>query len=212
MFRHKILLALVSLTLMMMALTAAQAQTNTERSGWGARRGLAGQTHVQPSEAQVDVQSPISQGGLQDNIFENNQNVFERLREARRNAPVGTWRIHVPQSSSGLPPFNALHTFHSGGTFTETSDILATLAEGPAHGVWSGEGPEFLLTFELFVFNPDHTPAGMVRVRCEIVVFAGSDKLTGKAAVDFIAPDGTEEKNIDTGTFNGTRVKTLPLK
>lgn len=78
--------------------------------------------------------------------------------------------------------------------------------------MWSGEGPEFLLTFELFVFNPDHTPAGKVRVRCAIVVFTGSDKLTAQVAVDFIAPDGTEEKNIDTGTFTGTRIKTLPLQ
>jgi hypothetical protein len=211
MFRHKILFVFVSLALMMIALNTTQAQTTMERSGWGARRGLVGQTITKPSETQLEAEQQISQQETWEHALATNDSVFERAREARRNALVGTWRIHIPQSNAGLPPFNALHTFHSDGTFTETSDLLGFLNEGPAHGVWNGDGPHFLLTFELFVFNPDHTPAGMVRVRCAIVAVPGSNQFTAQYKVDFIAPDGTVESGIDTGTFTGTRVKVLPL-
>ena len=97
----------------------------------------------------MELQAAALGGGLIDAI--------EAAKEARRKALVGAWRIHVPQSAGGLPPFNALHVFHTGGTFTEVSDLLPGLAETPAKGVWELEGDHYLLTFELFVFDGEKT-------------------------------------------------------
>jgi hypothetical protein len=71
-----------------------------------------------------------------------------------------------------------------------------------------------LLTFELFVFDgsPDHKPVGIVRVRNAISLSEDNDSFTARYAVDFIAPDGQLESNIDTGKYTATRVKVLPLQ
>lgn len=122
---------------------------------------------------------------------------------------VGTWYINIPTSNTGLPPFNALHTFHDGGTFTESSDLLITQTEGPAFGVWKGKGSRYNLTFQLFVFDPENkVPVGMVRVRVAIRLLS-QDELVGDTVVDFIAPDGTVELGIDGGPFTGKRIKVL---
>ncbi|HYE74743.1 MAG TPA: hypothetical protein VEF04_15500 [Blastocatellia bacterium] len=122
---------------------------------------------------------------------------------------VGTWYINIPTSNGGLPPFNALQTFHDGGTFTESSDLLITQTEGPAFGVWSGKGWFYNLTFQLFVFDPENkVPVGMVRVRVAIRLL-NQDELAGDTVVDFIAPDGTIELGIDGGPFTGKRIKVL---
>ena len=123
---------------------------------------------------------------------------------------VGAWYINIPQSNGGLPPFNALHTFNDGGTFTESSDLLVTQTEGPAFGVWKGKGARYNLTFQLFVFDPEKKESvGMVRVRATIRMIS-HDEFVADSVVDFIAPDGTIEKGIDGGPFYGKRIKVLP--
>jgi hypothetical protein len=130
----------------------------------------------------------------------------------RREKPepiVGTWSVHIPTSNTGLPPFNALQTFHDGGTFTESSDLLITQTEGPAFGVWKGNGHRYNLTFQLFAFDPDKKESvGMVRVRAFIRMIS-DDEFEAESVVDFIAPDGTIEKGIDGGPFTGKRVKVI---
>ena len=112
-----------------------------------------------------------------------------------------------------MAPFNAFHTFGEDGTFVETSDLLVTGTEGPAHGVWMGEKPEFLLTFELFAFDPERKEAvGIVRVRNAITLSADNNSFTSRYVVDFIAPDGTVESGIDTGGYSATRVKVMSVK
>ncbi len=132
----------------------------------------------------------------------------------RREKPepiVGTWAVHIPTSNGGLPPFNALQTFHDGGTFTESSDLLVTQTEGPAFGAWKGNGYRYYLTFQLFVFDPDKKESvGMVRVRAFIRMI-NDDEFEAESVVDFIAPDGTIEKGIDGGPFTGKRVKVVPV-
>lgn len=121
------------------------------------------------------------------------------------SALVGSWYVEVPESASGLPPFQALQTFHAGGTLTETSSLLAKGEEGPAHGVWNGRGRDYTSTFQLFVFDPDGNAVGKVQVRNSIHLDS-ADHFTAVYAVDFLAPDGSIESNIDTGTYEGTRI------
>jgi hypothetical protein len=114
----------------------------------------------------------------------------------------GTWNIVVP----GDAPFEALQTFNDDGTFVETSSLLGTLSEGPAHGVWEYRKRGAVLTFELFAFDGDGNQVGRVRVRAAIRLI-DDENLTADTAVDFIDLDGTVTQNIATGPFYGKRLK-----
>ncbi len=124
---------------------------------------------------------------------------------------VGTWKVTISTSTGGLPPFEALQTFNADGTMIETSSLLGQGEEGPAHGVWSGQGDDFNSTFYLFIFDKEsgeHT--GMVRVRTQMHLDT-LDHLTAQTAVDLIAPDGSVTPNVDSGPFEATRLKVEPL-
>jgi hypothetical protein len=120
---------------------------------------------------------------------------------------VGTWLMSVP-ASPGAPAFNALQTFNPEGTMTETSDLLGQLNEGPAHGVWEGKKNDYLLTFQLFAFDPDGNSVGRIRVRVSIHLI-DDDNLTAGAVVDFIEPDGTIIPEIGATPYTGTRLKVV---
>ena len=122
---------------------------------------------------------------------------------------VGSWVLDVTLVNS--PPFHALQTFHSNGTMSETSDLLANLGEGPGHGAWARTDEGYVSTFELFIFEPDHTPAGRIRVRENLKLVDG-DHLTGFTVADLILPDGTLIENIDSGPVTGTRVRVMPVR
>jgi hypothetical protein len=125
-------------------------------------------------------------------------------------APItGTWHVKVPLSDGGFPPFEALHTYHDDGTFTETSSNFATLTEGPSHGVWKRHGGKILLTFQLFVFE-NGVATGQVRVRAEIWKVT-LNTFEAKYAVDLIDPDGNVIPGVDTGTFSARRIRVAPL-
>jgi len=115
---------------------------------------------------------------------------------------VGTWNVVVP----GDPPFDALQTFNEDGTFVETSSLLATLTEGPAHGVWKSRRHGAILTFELFAFDPDGNEAGRIRVR-NFIRLLDEDNFVAESAVDFIDLDENVIPEIATGTFTGKRMK-----
>jgi len=121
---------------------------------------------------------------------------------------VGSWLVTV--SSPDFPSFQALQSYHDDHTYTDTTDLLATLVEGPGLGAWRGRGPVYFVTFQLFTWNPDATPAGIIQVRNAVTV-DGPNHLTGVSAVDFIAPDGSVIPDIGTATFEGTRIKAVKL-
>jgi|GEM_PF-3156047 len=131
-----------------------------------------------------------------------------RLERVSGSPLIGSWVIDV---QSEVAPFNAFHTFHAGGTMSETTNLLATLSEGPAHGAWQKDGDAYATTFELFIFEADHTPAGRIRVR-ETITLIDNDHLTGIAVADLLLPDGTIIENIDTAPITGTRIGILPVK
>jgi len=124
---------------------------------------------------------------------------------ARDAALAGSWRVTV--SSPDGTQFQALHTYNADGTFTETSNLLAGLGEGPAHGAWRGGGGVYLLTFELFAFE-DGRPAGIVQVR-NVVEVVGRDHLLGWSTADLLEPDGNLRREHFTATFEGTRIQAL---
>ena len=129
----------------------------------------------------------------------------------RRRKIVGTWLCDVP---NGQPvPFQALQTFHAGGTFTETSSLLGRGEEGPAHGVWKRDGRLYRLTFQLFAFDPaTGDNVGMIRVRVTLQL-EGADQLNATFSfAEFIAPDGSvTELGGEADPYTCTRIKVLPV-
>jgi hypothetical protein len=116
----------------------------------------------------------------------------------------GAWFVEVP-ASPGSDAFNAVQTFHSGGTMTETSDILATLAEGPGQGVWVRKGDSYGFTFELFAFDEQHRPAGRIRVYGTLRL-QDDEHWTGFAHVTIITPDGEVLEDVGGSPVKGTRI------
>lgn len=121
---------------------------------------------------------------------------------------VGTWNCYIPASDGGGLPFEALQTFNADGTFVETSSLLGTGTEGPAHGVWQRTLGGFVLTFELFVFDPmSGESVSRVRVRNLIRINnRNKDRFVSYQVVDFIEPDGNLIEGIDSGIFTGDRM------
>jgi hypothetical protein len=88
---------------------------------------------------------------------------------------------------------------------SETSDLLSQGGEGPGQGAWQRTDDGFAATFELFIFNPDGSKAGRIRVR-ESIQLTDEDHFTGFSVADIILPDGEVIENIDNGPITGTRV------
>ena len=123
------------------------------------------------------------------------------------NELVGTWNCNIGESDAGNPPFEALQTFNFDGTFVETSSLLGMNGEGPAHGVWERDAGRYILTFELFVFDPGTGESvGRVRVRNLIRVAGNRMSFISYNVVDFIEPGGNVIEGIDSGTYTAQRL------
>ena len=130
-----------------------------------------------------------------------------RADDDGRGKLVGTWFCDVPTSDTGFPPFQALHTFHSDGTFIETSSLLGLGEEGPAHGVWSSRGRNHALTFQLFGFDPESGQA-VIRIIVRVSIqLDGKNHQNARYAVDLIDLEGNRTPNVDTGTYECTRMQ-----
>jgi hypothetical protein len=123
---------------------------------------------------------------------------------------VGTWHIQVPTSDQGFPPFEALQTYHAGGTMTEVSSNFPFLSESTAHGVWAPRGNGYDMTFQLFIFDSTGAHVGRVQVRT-FITLVGADSLVAQTAVDVIEPNGNFIPNVDSGPFYGKRLKPSPV-
>ena len=133
----------------------------------------------------------------------------ERVVRGATPALVGSWVLSV--ETTATPAFHAMQTFHAVGTMNESTDLLPNLGEGPGHGAWQKDGDSYSATFELFIFNPDRSPAGIIRVR-ETLTLVDENNLTGFTVADLILPDGTLIENIDNGPVTGTRVRVRPIR
>jgi hypothetical protein len=193
--KRNFVISILAIALMITGSLSVPAQSPANQKGWGSLRHR--ERSIVRLQAETQDEALVERG--------------ETPQQADAGNPliVGTWFIDVP-GADGAPGFQAYHTFGGDGTFVETSSLLATLTEGPAHGVWSGKKRDYLLTFELFAFDPDHNPVGRIRVRCAIHI-VNEDNLVAETKVDFIEPDGTVIPEIGSGPFTGKRVKVLPL-
>lgn len=132
----------------------------------------------------------------------------EPNENAVSNNLTGTWYCTVPGPTPEAT-FYAYQTFGLGGTFVETSSLLATLTEGPAQGVWERRFNGNILTFELFAFDPSTgSQVGRVRVR-NYITMEDRAHFVANSVVDFIELDGTVIPNIAAGPFYGERVQLL---
>jgi hypothetical protein len=121
---------------------------------------------------------------------------------------TGTWYVTVPVDDTTV--FHAFQTFGSDGTFVETSSLLGTLIEGPAHGVWENRKRENLLTFEVFEFDPDGNEAGRVRVR-NLIRLTDNNHFTAYSVIDFIDLNGEITEGIATGIYTAERMQVRRL-
>lgn len=121
---------------------------------------------------------------------------------------TGTWNVTVP-GENPEDTFYALHTFGTDGTFVETSSLLATLTEGPAHGIWAQFGRGAILTFELFAFDAGQ-PVGRIRVR-NLIMQNGRNHFTAYSVVDFIELDGTVIPAIGGGAYSAERMQLIGI-
>lgn len=201
---HSLLIAAVVLG--SFGIASAQSTGNAgARGGWGARAMFGNGAVASSRRADYNNRTGGTRGDA-------GSGTTAGSASAKSRGLTGTWRVAIPTSDGGLAPFNAYQTFSDDGTFTEVSDLLTTQTESPAHGAWSGKKNDYLLTFELFVFDPEtKQPAGRVRVRCAITLSADGDSFEADSVVDFITPDGTVIEGVDSGPFSGSRVKVVPI-
>ena len=196
----------IYMILIFVGIISIQAITVSGQSGQDGRRAKRGWSSL--------ATGAKTAAGIQDFELLKNSAVESESIQPRATSDklklVGTWVMNVA-GSADAPGFNALQTYNEDGTMTETSDLLAQLLEGPAHGVWSGKKNDYSVTFELFAFDENHQSVGRIRVRVSIHI-VNDDNLTAMAAVDFIEPDGTVIPDIGGGPFTGTRVKVLPVQ
>ncbi len=176
-----------------------------ERSGLGEAVGQARQILL---DLRDGLPRPIPETRAADFATESATEV--ELAEAQsvpKPRIIGTWNVHVPGPDPSQD-FDALQTFHADGTFTETSSLLGSLVEGPAHGVWVQTKNGFVLTFELFAFDEQGAAAGRIRVRNRIFV-QGANAFRADSTVDVLPPDGEPILDVGGGEYTGTRLQLL---
>ena len=123
----------------------------------------------------------------------------------------------MPESLSGAAvqaPFIALETFHSDGTFIETSLTDYLPPQGPpGQGVWEKTGSrEFALTIYGVTVGNVSNPQfeGTYKVRSRLTLTNTGEEFSGPFKIDIFDPAGNLVTTLD-GTAQGRRAKLEPL-
>lgn len=109
---------------------------------------------------------------------------------------VGVWQTIVTprncQTGDQMGPvFQALFTFHEGGTMAEDSAGFPPPLRGSGHGIWAANNmfhPTFAYTF--FRFNADGTLAGSNITRQNATFNLNGNEFTSNATVEVRAANG----------------------
>jgi hypothetical protein len=118
-------------------------------------------------------------------------------------------------SAAVQAPFIALETFHSDGTFIETSLIDYIAPQGPpGQGVWEKTGSrEFALTIYGVIIGTVTNPQfeGTYKVRSRLTLNNTGEEFSGPFKIEIFDPAGNSITTLD-GTAQGRRAKleTLP--
>jgi hypothetical protein len=124
--------------------------------------------------------------------------------EFRSASLTGTWRVQVTtyNCSSGIenPAFPAFLTFAADGTLVETTANPAFVAgqRSPGHGFWDRTGhnswravSEAFLLFSSAAHGPFPGLAQGVQRLEQNIEFAGPDRISSEATVEFLDASGT---------------------
>lgn len=111
---------------------------------------------------------------------------------------VGTWDVVVTPrdcetgSQSPFPPvFQAVQTYHQGGTMLASNLGAPGTATLEGHGVWEhGVGREYSIAFRVLKFNPDGTYAGRDVIRDVVTLDLGGNRYTSTGTVEILDPNG----------------------
>lgn len=130
---------------------------------------------------------------------------------AHSNYPsiVGTWETTViPPKGSPGDPFQAMLTFFADGNLIETSDGNPTAAAS-GHGVWTGSGSSYWLSFVLFIFDGIGNNMGKVKTYLAINM-VDLNHFTCTVSADLIDLAGKVTKKPFSSTCEGTRLEVKP--
>jgi hypothetical protein len=125
------------------------------------------------------------------------------------NSIVGTWETTVtpPKGSPGYP-FQAMLTFFADGNLIETSDGNPTAAAS-GHGVWTGSGSNYWLSFILFIFDGIGNNTGKVKTYLAIKM-VDPNHFTCTVSADLIDLGGKVTRKPSSSTCEGTRLEVQP--
>ena len=124
----------------------------------------------------------------------------------------------APPAPPNTPLIRALLTFNADGTLTGASDVVnliqtfpgfATVAVGPAHGVWVRTGNDtFASTFYSQLLNA--APACLLRVRESITLTPTGNGYTGSTTSDILDCNGTPLLPPLSATLAASRMTVVP--
>jgi hypothetical protein len=120
--------------------------------------------------------------------------------EAAAPTARGTWII-TPASARGPAPFRAIASFAAGGVMITTGSDEA----GTGLGQWSQSGPSgFAFTYLNFHFDSAGKLADTVKVSARGTF--GASRLSGRARLSTVRPDGTKRSPDARFRFSGRRL------
>ena len=121
----------------------------------------------------------------------------------------GTWMQKVaPDDGNASHQLLALYTKDGGAVETPT---LPSSDFSDGYGAWIRSGDKYLITFELFAFNPSGQLTGVLRVRSLAAIDQKGDHMSGQSQLEFQAVGRSSFDFSSTAHFAGTRIKPLPM-
>lgn len=121
----------------------------------------------------------------------------------------GTWLQKIsPDDGQSGHQILALYTKDGGAVETPT---LAASDFSSGYGAWIRSGDKYLITFELFAFNPSGQPTGVLRVRSLATIDQKGDQINGQSKLEFQPVGHAGFDFSGTAHFTGTRIQALPM-
>jgi hypothetical protein len=115
---------------------------------------------------------------------------------------AGTWDVRVTSAVSGQPPSTSLVAFAPGGSLVTTDN---SAPGNVSVGAWEQEGDAFRAVFDTFAFGPKGMFIGTAIIRPKGSV--DGDRIHGTYTVDFRPASGPTQRDVDHGTFSGSRIE-----
>jgi hypothetical protein len=129
---------------------------------------------------------------------------------AERAGPEGAWLVDARDDVRGNLT-QVLYLVIKGGGVAAISDSPSRTGS-TGFGAWERtDDNQFQSTFEQFAFDASGNASGILRVRTVATVDRTSDRMSGRAVVEFQPRGSTRFIPVSTTTFTGTRIKVLPI-